>query len=246
MRIRLGVNVDHVATIRQARRCREPDPVAAAAVAELAGADQITVHLREDRRHILDRDVRILSETVRTRLNLEMGLADDIRSLALQLKPYMVTIVPERREEVTTEGGLDVRGGFERVAGFARQCKDVGIAVSCFIDPEADAIRASKEAGADGVEFHTGPYAHAFDGHQRGRAELDRLIRAAELAHELGLAVYAGHGLDTWNLPALVAEMPHLEEVNIGHHIIARAVFLGLDGAVREVRELLDKHCRGH
>ncbi len=241
MRIRLGVNVDHVATIRQARRGREPDPVAAAALAEQSGADQITVHLREDRRHIQDRDVRLLRETVRTRLNLEMGLAEDIRALALELKPYMVTLVPERREEVTTEGGLDVRGSMERVASFAAECRSVGIHVSCFIDPSQDAIRASRQAGAEAVEFHTGPYAHGFERHDRGRPELDQLNAAAELAYSSGLKVYAGHGLDCWNLHQLIQEMPHLEEVNIGHHIVARAVLIGLGPAVREMRETLDR-----
>jgi len=246
----LGVNIDHVATLRQARRGHEPDVLHAAAIAEASGADQITVHLREDRRHIQDADVRALRKAITTRLNFEMGLSPDIQALALELAPHMVTLVPERREEVTTEGGLDVAGEFERVAAFAKQCRAKGIIVSTFIDPVIAQVDASKRAGADAVELHTGTYAHAFrDAHVA--APGDRAIAAAKLEHELarmaaaakhthaiGLAVYAGHGLDTYNLRPLLDRVPLITEVNIGHHIISQSVFVGLAQAVRDIKAL--------
>lgn len=242
----LGVNIDHVATLRQARRGHEPDVLAAAAIAEAAGADQITVHLREDRRHIQDADVRALRKAIRTRLNFEMGLAEDIQALALELKPHMVTLVPERRQEITTEGGLDVAGEIERVAAFAAKCRAAGIVVSTFIDPEPSQADASKRAGADAVEFHTGPYAHAFHAAATGvpggavklESELARMERAADRTHRIGLAVYAGHGLTVDNLRPLLDRVPLIAEVNIGHHIISRAVFVGLDQAVRDIKAL--------
>lgn len=234
----LGVNIDHVATIRQARRATEPDPIQAAAIAEAAGADQITVHLREDRRHIQDADVRALRKSVRTRLNLEMGLAEDIQALALELRPHMVTLVPERREEVTTEGGLDVVREQDRIAPFAAECRKLGIVVSCFVDPEHAQIAATKQVGAEAIELHTGAYAHAFDNAAARERELSRLKSGAEQAAALGLHVYAGHGLTTENLRPLLDRVPLISEVNIGHHIVAISVFMGIDAAVRQIKAL--------
>ena len=238
-RIRLGVNVDHVATVRQARRAREPDPVTAAAVAELAGADQITVHLREDRRHIQDRDLRVLRETVRTQLNLELAAEDEVVGIALEVRPEHATFVPERREEVTTEGGLDVRGGLARLRDVTARLQEAGIGVAMFIDPDPDQIEASAAAGARAVEIHTGAYANASTDAEVA-AQLEAQRRAFQLAAEAGLAVHAGHGLDYWNVSAICA-LPGLEEVNIGHSIIARAMIVGLDRAVREMKALLDR-----
>ncbi|MCE5273453.1 pyridoxine 5'-phosphate synthase [bacterium] len=235
--IRLGVNVDHVATLRQARRTVEPDPVWAAALAELAGADQITVHLREDRRHIQDRDVEVLRRTVRTRLNLEMGASEEITAIALALHPDQATLVPEKRQEVTTEGGLDVAKHRAKLADVIARLKGAGIRVSLFIDPEIKVTGLSAAVGADAVEFHTGAYANAV-GPEAVERELTKLSAAAELAASRGLAVYAGHGLNYWNITAALA-IPALEEVNIGHSIISRAVLVGLERAVREMKELL-------
>ncbi len=235
--IRLGVNVDHVATLRQARRTVEPDPVWASALAELAGADQITVHLREDRRHIQDRDVEVLRRTVRTRLNLEMGASEEITAIALALRPDQATLVPEKRQEVTTEGGLDVAKHRAKLADVIARLKGAGIRVSLFIDPEKKAAELSAALGAEAVEFHTGAYANAVAKEQVDK-ELKKLISAAEVAAGNGLAVYAGHGLTYWNIPAALA-IPALEEVNIGHSIISRAVLVGLERAVREMKELL-------
>ena len=235
--IRLGVNIDHVATVRQARRAASPDPVAAAVLAELGGADGITVHLREDRRHIQDRDVQILRRTVKTRLNLEMAVAEPIVAMALATVPEMATLVPERREEVTTEGGLDVAGGAARVADVCRRLRAAGITVSLFIDPDEAQVRAAATAGAGFVEFHTGRYADA-RGEEAVARELHQLKAMARLARELGLRVNAGHGLDYMNI-APIAALPGLEEVNIGHSIIGRAVFVGLATAVREMRQAL-------
>ncbi len=236
--IRLGINVDHIATIRQARRCAEPDPVTAAALAELAGADQITVHLREDRRHIQDRDVRILRDTVRTALNLEMAVAEEMVAIALDVKPDQACLVPEKREEVTTEGGLDVRGGLARVKEVTARLRAAGIAVSLFIDAEPDQIAASAEAGATSVELHTGTYANA-RGAEKARA-LEVLVAGARQADDAGLAVHAGHGLDYWNVGPVV-EIEELQEVNIGHAVIARAVLLGLEQAVSDMKALLER-----
>jgi pyridoxine 5-phosphate synthase len=230
---KLGVNIDHVATVRQARMGREPDPVWAASIAELAGADGITVHLREDRRHIQDRDVRLLRGTVKSKLNLEMAVADEIVDIAIELRPEQVSLVPEKREEVTTEGGLDVLGSGERLARAVTRLKDAGIQVNLFIDPEPEQIRSSADVGADGVELHTGQYALAgvADCSQR----LAELASGAQMASGLGLIVAAGHGLDYLNVGP-VAELAQVEELNIGHSIISRAVFVGLDRAVREMR----------
>ena len=233
----LGVNIDHVATVRQARHTTEPDPVRAAVLAELGGADQITVHLREDRRHIQDRDLDILKKTVTTRLNLEMGLADEIVEIALATKPEQVTLVPERREEITTEGGLDVAGSLERITGAVRRFHDVGIAVSMFIDPTREQVESSRAAGANGVELHTGHYANART-EAEIRQEIYRLHLAAVLAKNERMGVYAGHGLTYVNIGPVV-NLLEITEVNIGHSVISRAIFVGLEKAVREMKDLL-------
>lgn len=234
---RLGVNIDHVATLRQARQGDEPDPVWAAAAAELGGADQITVHLREDRRHIQDRDVKILRETVRVRLNLECSCAPEMIALACQTRPHQVCLVPERREEVTTEGGLDVRGQQELVTSAVHQLQQHGIEVSLFVDPSEDQVRIAQETGAEAIELHTGSYARAC--YNPSMAEyLMELSGAARLGQQLGLAVDAGHGLTYANVVA-VASIPGLRELNIGHSIVSRAVFTGLTEAVREMKRLV-------
>jgi pyridoxine 5-phosphate synthase len=235
--IRLGVNVDHVATVRQARRGREPDPVAAAVAAELGGADQITIHLREDRRHIQERDLRVLRETVKTRLNLEIALADEVIDICVAVRPDQATLVPERRAEVTTEGGLDIVGQLSPVKKTVERLKAKGIRPSLFIDPDERQVEASKEAGAESVELHTGAFAHAWIA---GDAEVERarLERAGARAVALGLGFYAGHGLDYVNIQR-IADLPGLEEVNIGHAIVARALFVGLENAVRQMKALL-------
>jgi len=229
----LCVNVDHIATIRQARLAPEPDPAQAAVLAELAGASGITVHLREDRRHIQDRDVEVLRRLVKTKLNLEMAVTDEMVRIALALKPDMATLVPERREELTTEGGLDVRGHLESVAKTVRGLQGGGIAVSLFIDADQDQVSASARAGAELVELHTGAYAEA-GVRKAQQAELARLIKAATLARELGLRVNAGHGLNYANVGP-VAAIPEVEELNIGHSIVARAALVGMERAVREM-----------
>ena len=232
---RLHVNIDHVATVRQARRARVPDPVTAAAICELAGANGITVHLREDRRHIQDRDVRILRETVQTLLNVEMALTDEMVGIAREICPDQSCIVPEKREELTTEGGLDSVAALDRLEQVVPRLQESGIEVSLFVDPLPEPVEAAARAGADYVELHTGSYANAASGEERA-AELKRLETAARYAHELGLRVNAGHGLDYENvLP--VAQLPFVEELNIGHAIVARAVMVGLDQAVREMQD---------
>lgn len=233
----LGVNIDHVATIRQARRTVEPDPVAAAVLAELAGADGITVHLREDRRHIQDRDVRLLRQTVRTHLNLEMAATDEMVSIALEVRPDYVTLVPERREEVTTEGGLDIAGQLERMKQVVGKLQDAGIPVSLFIDADPQQIEAATATQALFIELHTGQYAEAKDEQSQSK-ELAILAKGCEQAIAGGLRVNAGHGLTYWNvLP--VANLTGMEELNIGHTIISRAVLVGLERAVREMKQAL-------
>lgn len=236
--MRLFVNIDHVATVRQARRTDEPDPVRAAVLAELGGADGITVHLREDRRHIQDRDVRLLLETVRTGVNLELAAASEVLALAEEWRPMQVTLVPESREEVTTEGGLELDSPAARriLESAVDRLRTAGIRTSLFIDPTADAIRVSAAMGVEAVELHTGEYANAH-GTLRGE-ELVRFRRAAALARSLGLAVHAGHGLTYENVVPLAA-IRELEELNIGHSIISRAVLVGLDRATREMVQLL-------
>lgn len=240
--LKLGVNIDHVATVREARyrgaSRGEPDPVEAARVAEAAGAHGITAHLREDRRHILDRDVWRLREVVTTQLNLEMGNTPEIVEIALRLKPDIICLVPERRQEVTTEGGLEVAAQVEAIAATCRRMAAAGIAVSLFIAPDLAQLEAAARTGAGFIELHTGAFAEHFaDAAGRAR-EVDRLVRAARQAHELGLRVNAGHGLNYENLPALQA-VPYLEELNIGHSIVSRAVFTGLGQAVRDMLLLM-------
>ncbi|MGG6238813.1 pyridoxine 5'-phosphate synthase [Nodosilinea sp. AN01ver1] len=233
----LGVNIDHIATVRQARRTVEPDPVAAAVLAELAGADGITVHLREDRRHMQDRDVRLLRQTVRTHLNLEMAATDEMVAIALDIKPDYVTLVPERREEVTTEGGLDVAGQGDRLKAVVSTLQGADIPVSLFIDAAADQIEASAQVGARFIELHTGPYAEAKGERDRAQ-ELNILAQGTAQAIALGLRVNSGHGLTYWNTTP-VARIPGMEELNIGHSIISRAVLVGLERAVREMKALI-------
>jgi pyridoxine 5-phosphate synthase len=230
----LGVNIDHVATIRQARRTVEPDPVAAAVLAELGGADGITVHLREDRRHIQDRDVRVLRQTVRTHLNLEMAPTEEMMAIALDIKPDYVTLVPERREEVTTEGGIDVAGNLERFSQVVGRLQGGGIPVSWFIDAEPAQIEAAAKTGAQLIELHTGKYADA-ENEVIQQQELEKLKKGCENALSLGLRVNAGHGLTYWNVYA-VASLPGIEELNIGHTIISRSVLVGLERAVKEMK----------
>ncbi len=233
----LGVNIDHVATIRQARRTIEPDPVWAAALAELGGADGITIHLREDRRHIIDRDVRLLKETVQVKLNLEMAAEDEIIGIALETRPGQCTLVPEKREEITTEGGLDVIGQSERVAAACRQLKDAGIEVSLFIDPVTEQIEAAADMGADAIELHTGAYADASSVGEVDR-EFETLQQAAAATLDAGLVLHMGHGL-TYRNVSRVAAIPGICEFNIGHSIISRAVLVGLERAVREMKALV-------
>lgn len=236
----LAVNVDHIATIRQARGIDEPDPVAAAAICELAGAQGIVVHLREDRRHIQDRDIRILRETVKTKLNLEMGAAKEIINFALEIKPDLVTLVPEKRQELTTEGGLDVASQMKKLAKTIAKMTKAGIPVSLFIDPESTQIKASREIGATFVELHTGKYAEAQN--ETEQFEEFEMIRAgAEEAHLQGLRVNAGHGLNYYNT-APIAALDPIEELSIGHAIISRAVFSGLDLAVRDMCAIVENY----
>jgi len=234
---KLAINVDHIATIRQARGGHEPDPVTAAAICELAGAMGIVVHLREDRRHIQERDLRLLRQTVKTKLNLEMGAAKEIVAIALDVRPDMVTLVPEKRQELTTEGGLDVAGGKTKLAAVVARLQKEGIPVSLFVDPEEAQIEAAREIGATFVELHTGRYADTKG--QTQLAHLAQIETAATLASRLGLIVNAGHGLDYRNT-APVAVIPEIEELSIGHAIISRAAFVGLEKAVREMLSIIE------
>ncbi|MGI0480237.1 pyridoxine 5'-phosphate synthase [Geminocystis sp. CENA526] len=233
----LGVNIDHVATIRQARRTVEPDPVAAAVLAELAGADGITTHLREDRRHICDRDVRILRETVRTHLNLEMAPTEEMISIALDIKPDYVTLVPEKREEVTTEGGIDIVNNLDKFTAVVDKLQSAEIPVSWFIDADEQQIEAAAKTQAKFIELHTGKYADAVKEEIR-QQELMALQKGTQQALELGLRVNAGHGLTYWNVYP-VASIAGMEELNIGHSIISRAVLVGLERAVREMKQAM-------
>lgn len=237
--ILLGVNIDHVATLRQARGgVRYPDPVQAAFVAEQAGADGITVHLREDRRHIQDRDVEILAQTVQTRLNLEMAATPEMIALALRIKPTFCCIVPERRQELTTEGGLDVVGQLPMLKETCAKLKDAGILVSLFIDPIEAQIDATLQAGAPYIELHTGAYAEAADTSLAQQQTLATLMRAATYAHTQGLHVNAGHGLHKHNVAAIAA-IPEIVELNIGHSLVAEAVFSGLAAAVHDLKQVM-------
>ncbi|HEY7318301.1 MAG TPA: pyridoxine 5'-phosphate synthase [Candidatus Binatia bacterium] len=236
--IRLGVNVDHVATVRQARRVQVPDPVEAALLAEKAGADGITVHLREDRRHIQERDVEALRQRLKTKLNLEMAVTPAMVAFAEKLRPDDACFVPEKREELTTEGGLDVLGNRQRVLAALRRLRERGIHVSLFIDPEKSQIETSKAVGADAVEIHTGNYCNAAPTNRQ--KECDAVASSAALARSLGLEVHGGHGLDYDNVTP-IAVLPEIVELNIGHSIIARAVIVGIEQAVREMKEILAK-----
>lgn len=235
--VELGVNIDHVATIRQARRTDEPDPVWAAMLAELGGADGITVHLREDRRHIQERDLRVLRETVRVKLNLELACATDVLRIACEVKPDQATLVPEKREEVTTEGGLDVVGQMDAVKESVAALHEAHIPVSLFIDPDPKQIDAAAELKVFAIELHTGQYDLAKTRDDQG-LELAKLQHAGKLAVQAGLRLHAGHGLDYQNVQPIAA-IPSMAELNIGHAIVARAVMVGFERAVREMKELL-------
>lgn len=234
----LGVNVDHVATVREARGIEVPDPVEAALLAERSGADGITIHLRKDRRHIQERDLRILRETIKTRLNLEMANTDEMIEIAKEHRPEQCTLVPEERDEVTTEGGLDVHGHENDLRETTRTLKEAEFRVSFFVDPDDEQLKASKSAGADAVELHTGDYAETpIQSEERSRA-LERLRAAADTAAELGLTVYAGHGLNYRNVRPISAIEP-VEELNIGHALISRSVIVGIEDATRRMKELM-------
>lgn len=236
--IRLGVNIDHVATLREARKATEPDPVTAAMVAEHGGADQITFHLREDRRHIQNRDARLISELAQTRVNMEMAATTEMQEIALALRPDSVTLVPENREEVTTEGGLDLLRMIDRVIPILKALKEGGITVAAFLNPDQAQIKEAAKLGFDAVEIHTGEYANA------GRAEVERTLRAirdaASATAKHGIRVHAGHGLTYHNVGSIVA-IAEIEELNIGHSIISRAMFVGIEQAVREMAALLKR-----
>lgn len=234
---KLGLNVDHIATVRQARGGVEPDPVTAAAIGEMAGAEGITIHLREDRRHIQDRDLEILRRTVKTRINLEMAATQEMVRIALRVKPEQVTLVPEKRQELTTEGGLDVILNGKQLADTVKRLKDGGIVVSLFVDSNQEQIKAANKTGTDYIEIHTGSYAEATSWVDQKR-ELDNIDTAIKLARKVGIGVNAGHGLNYVNIKALAA-LGGIEEYNIGHSIIARAMLVGLDRAVRDMVELI-------
>ena len=233
----LGVNIDHIATLRQARLTRYPDPVFAAQLAEQAGADSITVHLREDRRHIQERDIDLLRQTMLTPMNLEMAVTEEMLSFAELVKPEFCCLVPESREELTTEGGLDVVGQMDRVAEACARLKGAGIRVSLFIDADDEQITASRDSGAEVIELHTGHFADAVFGKET-KAELAKIISGVELAKSLGLKINAGHGLNYQNV-GYIAQIQDIEELNIGHGIIARAIFTGLEEAIREIKTII-------
>lgn len=234
---KLGLNVDHFATVRQARGGMEPDPVTAAAIGELAGAEGITIHLREDRRHIQDRDLEIIRQTVKTKLNLEMAATQEIIRIALKIKPDQVTLVPEKRQELTTEGGLDVILNQKMITDTVKRLHDSGISVSLFVDPNQEQIKVANKTGADYIEIHTGSYCEVF-GTSDMNVEIEKIDTAIKLARKIGLGVNAGHGLNYVNIKP-VASLGGIEEYNIGHSIISRAMFVGLDRAVRDMVELI-------
>jgi pyridoxine 5-phosphate synthase len=233
----LSVNIDHIATIRQARRGTEPDPVSAALLVELAGAEGIIAHLREDRRHVQDRDLRLLREIIQTKLNLEMAATDEMQRIALEVKPNITTLVPEKREELTTEGGLEVASRTDFMRSYIGRLRQGGIVVSLFVDPDEKQVSAARKSGADWVEIHTGAYANANTEKNRER-EFAKITEAAKLAGSLGLRVGAGHGLNYVNVRK-IARIPEVEELNIGHSIVSRAVLVGLERAVREMKALI-------
>jgi pyridoxine 5-phosphate synthase len=234
----LGVNIDHVATVRQARKTFEPDPVWAAALAELGGADCITIHLREDRRHIQDRDLRILRQTVTAKLNLEMACESGVLAIACEIKPDQVTLVPERREEVTTEGGLEIAGLRQKASEVIRRLEDAGIYVSLFLDPDPRHVEVAAALGVDAVELHTGQYALASRG-EKQQQELEKLKLAGQLIRQAGMALHAGHGLTYHNVRP-VAAIADMHELNIGHSIVSRALMVGFEQAVREMKQLVN------
>lgn len=234
---KLGLNVDHIATVRQARGGMEPDPVTAAAIGEMAGAEGITIHLREDRRHIQDRDLEILRRTVKTKLNLEMAATQEMVRIALKTKPDQVTLVPEKRQELTTEGGLDVIINLKSISDAVKRLRDAGIVTSLFVDPNQEQIKAANKTGADYIEIHTGAYAEAATWKEQER-ELEDIDTAIKLARKVGLGVNAGHGLNYVNIKAIAA-LRGIEEYNIGHSIMARAMLAGLDRAVRDMVEMI-------
>lgn len=236
--MRLAVNIDHIATIREARKANEPDPVAAAVICELAGAQGITVHLRSDRRHVQDRDVEVLQKVVATHLNVEMAATSEMVRIAQTIKPYRVTLVPERRDEVTTEGGLDVTLHAGSVGQVVHQLLDAQIDVSIFVDPDLDQIRSCHKVGAPNIEINTGKFADSWLAGAKWQPELEKVANAARAARKLSLGVFAGHGLTYRNIDA-IATIPEIEELNIGHSIIARASLVGLDRAVREMADLM-------
>lgn len=238
----LGVNIDHVATVREARKTNEPDPVWAATLAELGGADGITLHLREDRRHIQDRDLEILTQTVSVPTNLELAATDEVLEIAVKARPYQATLVPERREEVTTEGGLDVAGHKEQIAAAVQRLKEAGIVVSLFLDPDPQQIEAGVATGADAVELHTGAYAHAASKFN-ATDELAVLKKSAQQVLDAGLTLHAGHGLTYRNVQP-VAAIAGMSELNIGHSIIARSLMVGLEQAVRDMKRLIRSACQ--
>lgn len=233
----LGVNIDHVATLRNARGGVEPEPILAAHICEKCGASSITTHLREDRRHIKDSDVELISKNISTNLNLEMAVTDEMQEIALKIKPHSVCLVPEKRQEVTTEGGLDVAGQLEKITKFVKPLKDAGIEVSLFIDPTKEQVEASAKTGAQFIEMHTGSYSNAY-GTENEEIEFLKLKNSAKLAQELGLRVNAGHGLNYENVKRM-HEIEGLYELNIGHSIISRAIFVGLEQAVIEMQNLV-------
>lgn len=233
----LGVNIDHVATLRNARGGVEPSPILAAEICEKNGATSITTHLREDRRHIKDEDVRTLIKTLKTKLNLEMAVTDEMQQIALEIRPYSVCLVPEKRQEVTTEGGLDVAGQLDKVTKFVKPLKEAGIEVSLFIDPDEAQINAASKTGAQFIELHTGQYSNAY-GTSNEEKEFQKLFNASNLAQSLGLRVNAGHGLNYENVHRM-HEIPNLYELNIGHSIISRAIFTGLTEATEKMRDLI-------
>ncbi len=241
--LKLGVNIDHVATLRQARyrgmERGEPDPIAAALLCEQAGAHGITAHLREDRRHIIDRDIVALRKAIRTRLNFEMANVPEIVEIALAVRPDIVCLVPEKREEISTEGGLDVVGHEAALRETIRRMKESGIEVSLFVDPDLAQVEASARVGAQFIELHTGAYAEVFHQKAERNRELERLVAAAEQGYQVGLRINAGHGLNRENLP-LLHVVPHLEELNIGHSIMSRALFVGLEKAVQEILQAME------
>tara|TARA_B100000686_G_C16761520_1_gene958993 strand:- start:583 stop:1320 length:738 start_codon:yes stop_codon:yes gene_type:complete len=240
--IRLYINVDHVATVREARKTNEPDPLTAALLAELAGADGITIHLREDRRHIQDHDVARIRESIATRLNLEMAPTNEMLKIAIKTKPYQVSIVPEKREEITTEGGLDVTGQEDDLKEMGRQFKGTGILFSLFIDPELRQVDSALRVGADSIEINTGPYTELKKG-SRIQEELTKIKQTAKYASERGLRVFAGHGLTNQNVIA-VAAIPKIEELNIGHNVVARSIYCGMEKAVRDMSLAIQRGIR--